>query len=668
MLKKKMKKPIYLIACILISIFLIQFSSAVLTWSDWGGENTQLTQAQFSSISSRFDEDIIITDTLGQGQSYASTRIPSQPLVATLVQDENSLILQNGNYLQIYDENLDLLAESLTGTSEGTLGSCNFDSGTISNDIAGYYKFNNTILSFRVFNISEDYTINKIIDVNMSLGNFPIQTNGVRCTTNECYAFISEQVNATTYLQYFQIATYNETSESVDFTTYSLFYDDYPALEPPAYNDWDSDTTTEFLGFSKLSAFVVDYSGSIEFNYAFSGDMVGAKFIQSDAGNQKIILVADFSVACGGGSYNCIWYRVVKSDTSTLWEEKIQSFNSGDTWKTGGIAIEDYNGDGYDDIFTTQFKTGSNTQTDMKIYKGSDGSELYTYTLPSPYATASAYPTASLTIGRLTRDSTFDFIQNRNNAVFFFDTANSTILKTESISGYTGCVPADLTYDNLLDVVCTSPSSTKSYIVNYTNQNAYITSVTYDPSLIVEVDSTLYTYISATDPEGDSPLYYSIKCNASADWTSDTTSNTQSCYFTEVGQANVSVRVRDPFHLTYDEFSQIVTITQTGEVCDNDGICEAEQGETYINCPNDCEAPAGDNYTQVEGGIAIPVKIVDTENYNQGLLPEIYYGTLGFFSRVTLPFIIFIFLIFSVLIILVIAGIIKKIAMKVANT
>ena len=100
-------------------------------------------------------------------------------------------------------------------------------------------------------------------------------------------------------------------------------------------------------------------------------------------------------------------------------------------------------------------------------------------------------------------------------------------------------------------------------------------------------------------------------------------------------------------------------------ICDNDDVCESSQGETYINCPNDCPTPT--ETTQVEGGIAIPLDLVNTEDTDKGLLPEIYYGTLGFFSSVLEPSILLIFVIFFVLIMITIGAIIVKIAKKVSN-
>lgn len=58
----------------------------------------------------------------------------------------------------------------------------------------------------------------------------------------------------------------------------------------------------------------------------------------------------------------------------------------------------------------------------------------------------------------------------------------------------------------------------------------------------------------------------------------------------------------------------------------------------------------------------LTMKLVNVDDVNTGLLPDIYHGTLRFFSVTLSPMIIFIFLLFIVLIILLIGAVIKKIA------
>ena len=128
-------------------------------------------------------------------------------------------------------------------------------------------------------------------------------------------------------------------------------------------------------------------------------------------------------------------------------------------------------------------------------------------------------------------------------------------------------------------------------------------------------------------------MYYGVKCSNGVGWTADSTSSSTSCFYDEVGSFNHSVRVRDVYHSDYDTFSKTIIVSATGEICDNDGICEAGQGENYITCPNDCYIP-NTTTSSVEGSMTLPTELVNIENIHMGLLPEIYYGTLGFMSSV----------------------------------
>jgi hypothetical protein len=225
------------------------------------------------------------------------------------------------------------------------------------------------------------------------------------------------------------------------------------------------------------------------------------------------------------------------------------------------------------------------------------------------------------------------------------------------------CIPADLNFDGFLEVTCSASGSSYMFYSNVSNQNPTITSVAFDTGTTIAVGTTLYAYVTAYDVEGDGILYI-YRCSDTSSFTNASGSSTGSCVYNSVGDYNFTIGVRDVYHSTYNYFSQIISVTQTGQICNNNGICET--GENYNNCPNDCPSPPL-NYTQVQGGMAIPTKLVDTENTEQGLLPEIYYGTLGFFSSVLSPTIILVFAIFFVFIILAIGMIIVRIGKKVAN-
>lgn len=629
-----MKKSIYLFTCILISLFLIQFSSAVADWDDFGFD-TRTTQAQSSTFSSQFGEAPRLTTSMANGLSTNNANIPYQPLVPEIDTNGNYLVLSNGNYLQVYNKNLVLVTEKLTGTPEGQLSTLNFI-GSFDNieEIVGLWKPNATTLSFRIYNFTGNLSLISESNFTNSLN---MTTNGVKCFTalgyGECYAFIDEIYNSTIYQHSFLKITYNPIiNATANFTKYILTNSSNKTYEPPAWIDWDFDGTLEFLGFSQDRVLVVDYNGNLELNYSIDS-LENAKFIRTDAGNYKIILVNQENYILGG-SYNRIRYRVLKTDGTILWEVLVSSFNSGNLLRNNGLAIADYDGDGYEDIWVLNSQTGSTDDTKFAIYKGSNGNILFNLHVPPDFSGVSYYGNYQMTLARMTPNSAFDIIGSRNGYAYLFIKNNDTWLFSNNI-GSVSCIPVDLTYDGLTDIICTYPSGTTKYSVNYTNQNAYINSVEFSPATTIQVNSTLTATISATDPESDY-IYYSIRCNNTASFSTDTGSNVKYCTYDTLGMYNVTTRVRDEFHGTYDTLTQEIEVAIT-------------------------------TYTQVEGGVSIPTQLVDVDNTNEGLLPSIYYGTLGFFSNILSPLFIIVVLFLSVAIIITIIAIAVKLVKKASS-
>jgi hypothetical protein len=74
--------------------------------------------------------------------------------------------------------------------------------------------------------------------------------------------------------------------------------------------------------------------------------------------------------------------------------------------------------------------------------------------------------------------------------------------------------------------------------------------------------------------------------------------------------------------------------------------------------------PEGQQTIGVEGGLDLPTELVNIDNEEQGLLPEIYRGSLAFFSATLIPFVTIMFVVFFCLMILALFTFIKKIASK----
>lgn len=139
-----------------------------------------------------------------------------------------------------------------------------------------------------------------------------------------------------------------------------------------------------------------------------------------------------------------------------------------------------------------------------------------------------------------------------------------------------------------------------------------------------------------------------------------------------------------PADINLDGFQEVVCsgagvskyfYSGAGLICNNNTICESQYNENIYNCPTDCSSQQNQTTNQTipdvqqsdNGGMPIPSKIVDVNDFEKGLLPEIYYGTLGFLSNALYPAMIVIFVIFVVLIMLAFGFIIKRIAQKVGE-
>ena len=379
----------------------------------------------------------------------------------------------------------------------------------------------------------------------------------------------------------------------------------------------------------------------------YYGNLVAEWFF--GIGNPKIAIAYDGYVSGGSSCFTSLYVKDL--DGSDWWSKTLYSAGScGIITQTPTLFLHggDWNNDGYNDVWLGM------SDGRLYIFNGLNGNTLL--------ADDGIFSAHTITADMNT-NGVPDAIIGGN--IINLQT-NTTI---QDVSPKSWCIPYDIIEDNYLDLVCSQSSNgTSIYIANYSNQNAYINSVAFDPSTTITLGQLLIAYISATDPDPfDVNKYYGIKCGNSAIWTNDSSNNAQICNFTSIGIYNVSVRVRDYWHTEYDTLDQEIIVTQTGSICDNDDVCEAGQGETFENCPHDCPYSSEENTTQAEGGTSIPTQLVDVDNIDSGLLPSIYYGTLGFFSNILSPFFIIVVLFLSIAIILTIIAIAIKLVKKASN-
>lgn len=664
----------WFLSMIFLFVFLPSVQASGYDWLQYGNDYQPLTQAQYSGITSLFNSTASSVTLSGIGQNQFS--FPTQVVIGSLasLSEVNYMVIVDGSYLKVYSSPAYTFVTEvyLPYVSMGQMAITDFDRDG-ENEIMGWFRVNATTLQLNGYKLN---LATNLLDnfYNFTFSQLPnVNITGLRCSPASigCYGIYWEN-NGSGNMWYDLQVNYTGYDSHQLLTNRTSYY----PLEPPAMVDYDSNGISDFLIFSESKVLVYNQLGTVildkDMNRGASKDeyLRGAKFFKGDGSPYwKLAITYDIpyqafsSLTCG--TYSCSRIRVINiPDGSSIFDVNFgTSLTSADDVNSLGLAIADYNGDFYDDLWVVSARYTSNLLGSAYIFKG-DGTILYQNTTLGT-GIGSIYPRNQLTLGKMNNDNLYDFIIYTSGKVKVWDTSSGSYLFNSTISGTQGsCIPADANFDGFLEIVCSTATETKIFYANYLNQNSYINSIVFSPSTSIPKQTTLSATISATDPEGNEILY-SHKCQASDNWSVENTNSIKTCYYATVGSYDLSVRVRDYFHAgVYDDYTQTIYVTETGISCGN-GICEA--GETYSNCPADCSTNQTTTQATETGGMPIPLKIVDTENTDNGFLPQVYYGTLGFLSNTLQPFIILVFTIFFVLIILAVAMIIKNVAKKVGN-
>jgi hypothetical protein len=690
----------YLLGIVFLSmIFLSSFVLAEGTdWVNWNsavGIGGMRESSEGDSYGDLNNSASITSSTQAMHKNTYSTAF-SEPMITGFNQStvtslyQNWQIVANENYIQAYDSTFSLRDEInigsnvvgqmdiFTGAISGqqTLTGLLHDSvdGNLTQIVWQWDRTNNRFQEYSRLNISTNLN---------STGLVCIDSAGAELYT--CYSWLYSYNSTTANYTLYGMKSYGNGSYEIK---YLLDSSGSPQNVPQYMSDWDKDSGDEWLGYTQKDLWTIDTNMNIEKNIA-SGNCGSASapyffryaiVSNTDYASQDRLIVAKDT---GYSTATCAGEKLTayKPDLTTTWDVTPASFSGGVTscqFSITNILNLDSNVDSLNDIVIA-YDTGCGAgDMVLKIYNGKDGTTLESKTFSGDGTTMVAYPDTMLTATRLspnyTRYNMRDvlLVKSTNARVYSFDTNQTYFQQTlTGLSGGIDCQPVDFNVDGLTDLLCTSSIKSMLFTTSAVNLNSVLSSLSVSSSTIA-VGGTVNFIFNSTDYEGDQMLH-SIQCSAGENYSSESSSQLASCTYYSAGVFTATGRVRDYFHFgEYSTYSTQITVTQSGTICNLNGICDA--GETSTNCPSDCPVPPSQQYTSSNdtGGMPLPIQLVDvSQEYavgqEQGFLPEIYYGTLGFLSNTLSPMIALVFVFFIVLIVIAIGYFIRTVAQKVGG-
>jgi hypothetical protein len=661
------KLPILCGMICLIVLMSMMSISAECEWNTFGNGFTPLwnKQLDYANCYGRFDVG------MNNFTSSSGMTAGTQPLVNLLGTSTEHLIIPNGNFIEIYDSNLNLQSQKNIGSIVSQLDVLDFAKDGSVNDIASIVSLGGSSYALKIT------AYNSYTGALTDTYQYNFTTNsavfGGLKHSGEKVIFLDGSGALTNF-------TIINKTDTTQFQIPSLVGSPY--TQPVAWWDMNNDGKQEYMSFSGDRVIVFNEDGTTLFlKNSSTLSLSGGKYLDAHIYPTCNKNWWDFWTSCntewkigilseinkGGGIYK-LQLDVYNLDGSSLWSKILIDASGSAQVLKGVFAIDDdYNGDGYADLFSAslnQHTASPSTEFyNFSVYSGKDGSVLSTktYTTPTPRP-VSTYNNF-LTLADMQHNGKSDFIFINSPNLRIYDPSSDTLIYNGNIGDTPKyCVSADLNLDSYLEVICSGSTETIEFYSNATNLNAYITQLVFDPATTIVVNTPVNVYVTALDPESNQIFYYR-SC-----FTGDTmtlTNSSTSCFYNAVGNYNLTIGVKDYFHTNLYTYSQMISVTLTGVVC-GDGVCSG--GESSNTCPSDCPvSPPNQTQATATGGMPLPTKIVDVNNVEQGLLPEVYYGILGFLSNTLSPMIILVFAIFFVMIMLTLAFIIKRVVHRIGD-
>ena len=672
-------------------LFFVKFAYSYpsVQWYSYGGINTQNYNSFPTGTFSRLDLNTTQKNFTSYGILINQTYMKNYPQLLSdyLVQNRIYLVVPNGNYIEIFDQNLNFITEYYQGKYfTGQYELVNWIPNKTGKEIVGLFQNGGENYSFKSFTMSNTtFTLSQTSEINFTIPN-AIGTSGLKCysgsppsfSTSWCGALINSK-NGSVYNVSLALFYPNGTSSYVNVNS-SIS----PTYDVLSWTDVDNvgsaPNLQEFLytvDTDRGHATIFRSDGSIyrifQGVFSYSVESFEVKLVTLNGGITRLGIYEHYQGAtpgeCGGTYGSCSYLSQYKLDGSIDWSKSVNTndgfgFNR-NAWAFGVDSTSAGN--------PSYFLITNSGGYIFRIYKAFDGSLTYSQINGS----MSGGIGVILTVGDMNYDGINDFIftsgtGGSTSTWVYSPTSLKGYFQQNNIADYDYCLPSDVTGDGVTDLVCSSSTKFQVFSTNYTNSLPTLSSLTFNPSITPIVNSPLYIIVSASDPEADS-LAYMINCGTGSGNSSYQASSTLTCTYNSVGNYQMTVYVSDSAHFldptAYVSYTQNITAVQSGGLCNLNGVCEAGIGETTSNCPQDCPTNQSQQYVNVGGNnsMSIPLNLVDVTDTNQGFLPEIYYGLLSFFSGFMKPFLIILFLIAVIFIILAVLGLVRTLFVKMNN-